>query len=217
MALAIFVVCGVVPCTAQGPLESQASKESADRKSTPDKLTLMPHSRWLEEHERSSPSGIDLRVTSQASNEESLTKLIDRPTAVTFFYTRCTNARKCCSAIGQLESLNQRLIDSEIDARLLAITFEPHYDTPDRLRDYGESMGVHFSDRMRMLQVNLGKQHELTKALDIPVSYQNGWVSMHGIALILFDRQGRFVRRYHTTMWDNDDVFRDLQRLAEEK
>ncbi len=34
--------------------------------------------------------------------------------------------------------------------------------------------------------------------------------------LYLLDRRGRFVRTYHTLMWDNEKVTDDLRRLVAE-
>ena len=45
----------------------------------------------------------------------------------------------------------------------------------------------------------------------------SGWVNTHGIALSLLDTGGRVVRQYQTTLWDNDQVLRDVRRLLAER
>jgi protein SCO1/2 len=182
-----------------------------------DKISFSSRTVWFEAHERHELRELDTPVTTQAGQATTLRELIDRPTAITFFYTRCTNGQKCCSAIGRLATLNRRLHDQGTKARLIGITFEPQHDTPNALRQYGERMGVEFSNDMLMLQVLQTRQQRLVDALNIPVSYQDGWVSLHGVALLVLDKFGRVARRYHTVLWENEDVFRDLARLTSEE
>jgi cytochrome oxidase Cu insertion factor (SCO1/SenC/PrrC family) len=49
------------------------------------------------------------------------------------------------------------------------------------------------------------------------VNFSAGWVNTHGVELSLVDAQGRIVRQYETTIWDNDQVVADVQRLMAER
>jgi cytochrome oxidase Cu insertion factor (SCO1/SenC/PrrC family) len=53
-------------------------------------------------------------------------------------------------------------------------------------------------------------------AFDVPVNYVANSVNIHGVALYLLDANGRLARTYHTTVWDNSHVIKDLNELAVE-
>ena len=48
------------------------------------------------------------------------------------------------------------------------------------------------------------------------MNFSGGWVNVHGLALHLFDQRGRWVRTYHSVLWNNAEVLADLRRLAGE-
>ena len=53
--------------------------------------------------------------------------------------------------------------------------------------------------------------------IQAPANYNAGWINTHGVELSLLDRSGRVVRKYHTVLWDNDQVVKDLQQVLAEK
>ena len=52
--------------------------------------------------------------------------------------------------------------------------------------------------------------------LEIAVNFNSSGVNIHGLQLLLFDKQGRLVRTYRTLIWDNAEVLSDLKRLTAE-
>ncbi len=61
-----------------------------------------------------------------------------RVTLLAFFYTRCTTL---CSALGsEFQQLQDQLEPADLGrrVRLLSVTFDPHFDTTERLQRYGE-------------------------------------------------------------------------------
>ena len=48
------------------------------------------------------------------------------------------------------------------------------------------------------------------------MGYNAGYVNSHGIELYLIDAKKRLVRKYHTVLWNNADVLRDISRVLME-
>ena len=96
------------------------------------------------------------------------------------------------------------------------VSYEPQNDTPSNLNTYGSSRGIKYDENAIMLRLDSKQLPALIDAMDVPVNYNAGWVNVHGVALYLLDRRGRFVRAYHTLMWDNEKVTDDLRRLVAE-
>jgi protein SCO1/2 len=121
--------------------------------------------------------------------------------------------------VGRLAALQRQLTELKIDdkVRLIAITYEPQFDTPERLSRYGLDRGFRFNEHARAIQLESKRHRRLIDELDAPVNYNAGWVNIHGVALHLLDATGSVVRKYHTLLWDNNQVAADVRRLLDEK
>ena len=207
-AVALITICR---CSSPSVVEVRPSLDQQD-------LGIPLVSNWQNSLERRWFREFNVRFTDQTGDEGRLIQLIDRPTLITFFYTRCQNNYKCSATISQFAALQSRIVIDGLEesVRLLAITFEPHFDTSERVQRYGRNRGVRFNANVRALVLEPEGHTKLIDALKTPVGFNSGWVNTHGVALDLFDAQARFVRRYHTLVWDNDAVVRDIHRLLQE-
>lgn len=74
----------------------------------------------------------------QDGTSTTLLKELDgaKPTIVALIYTSCTTV---CPVTSQILSKTQDLLGKELsNARILSISIDPEYDTPERLLDYGK-------------------------------------------------------------------------------
>jgi protein SCO1 len=196
-AAALFTV--LVPCV------SGALEEPAIPLWTP----------WAPTAERSQLKGLDIAFKDQDGRSGVLGDLIDRPVLVTFFYSRCLNSRKCSMAVNRMGALQRRLAEDGIggQVRLLAITYEPQFDTPERINRYATDRGLRLGENALALQLDTNRHQQLVDELQAPVNYNAGWVNAHGVELSLLDAKGRLVRKYHTVLWDNDQVTKDVKEI----
>jgi protein SCO1/2 len=66
-----------------------------------------------------------------------------RVTVLSFIYTRCAAGKACPYATGVLNQLHHLSVDDQTLAknlRLVSMSFDPEYDTPQRLADYSEAI-----------------------------------------------------------------------------
>jgi protein SCO1/2 len=147
-----------------------------------------------------------------------ISSLADKPMLMTFFYTRCQNSAKCSAAISRLAALQRVLERSGIHdrVRLIAITYEPQFDTPERIKRYGLDRGLRFDDGSIAIQLEQDQHQKFVDEMQPPVNYNAGWVNTHGVQLTLIDARGRVVKKYHTMLWDNEEVRRDVERVLKE-
>lgn len=179
----------------------------------------LPFTPWMAPNDRPVVGALRASYRDQDGARGALSQLTDRPVAISFFYTRCENPRKCAAAVCRMADLQRDLFQAGLAdrVRLLMISYEPHYDTPARLRSYGSSRGVRFGQGALMVTLDECVHMEVVRALEAPVNYNAGWVNVHGIALFLLDTKGRLARRYHTVLWDNRQVLEDLRKLSLER
>jgi protein SCO1/2 len=135
-----------------------------------------------------------------------------RPSAVAFFYTRCMNPNKCSVTITKLGRL-QRLVAGDGLTEVVnvaAISYDPGFDLPHRLRAYGADRGMIFDDRNRLLRT-AGPFAPLQRHFNLGVGYGSTTVNQHRLELFVLDRdmspRAEFVRR----QWQEDNVLKLLQ------
>ena len=79
----------------------------------------------------------DFTLADQDGSPVSLSSLRGKVVAVTFIYTRCPLPDYCPRMITNLQAVERRFAGRiGRDVALVAITFDPRYDTPERLKEY---------------------------------------------------------------------------------
>jgi protein SCO1/2 len=156
-----------------------------------------------------------IHITDHSGVHRLLGEIVDRPVLLSFFYTRCQNAGKCSLTISQLGFLQRALSEAGETSkiRLLAITFEPEFDTPERLRRFVQDRGMILSEYALTARIHEADHEAFVRALDMPVSYNAGWVNTHGVEAVLLDAAGRVARKYRADSWRFERLSADLARL----
>jgi protein SCO1 len=171
---------------------------------------------WIESTDRHRPNIMDIRYTNQDGRTGVLGDLLNKPVVIAFFYTRCQNGAKCSMTVSRLAALQRTLRAQglEAKARVLAISYEPEFDTSDRIHRFGSDRGLVFGPDAQALRVEPKGLKRLVEILEAPVNYNAGWVNTHGVELSLFDGGGRLVRKYQSIAWENAAVTADVQRVV---
>ena len=167
-----------------------------------------------EEH-RKGASITDIELEDQGGNALSYgTFFSDKPSIVVFFYTRCNNPNKCSLTITKLAKLQKAIVEERLE-RLLktaAITYDPEYDLPRRLKTYGENRGVEFSENDRIFRTRTGFR-ELQEYFQLGVNFTGSTVNRHRIELFVLDSQGEIAVTFTRLQWDIQEVLEQAKAL----
>jgi protein SCO1/2 len=129
------------------------------------------------------------------------------PAIVVFFYTRCDNPNKCSLSITKLSHLQRAVEAAGLggQVRLAAITYDPAYDLPIRLKAYGLNRGVEFGEGVRFFRApsNFASVREY---FQLGVNYGDVLVNRHAIELFILDASGGIVDAQTRLQWDPADV-----------
>ena len=174
-------------------------------------------SRWLLPEERVTLQP-NCSFNDQHGREMKLSELRGSPVALSFVYTRCTNERKCPAVAYALGRLETALDSASVKPRpvIALITYDPEFDTSEVLSRFAEAHGIRPGATTVLLRPDPAAKQNLFHELKVGVNYSGDTVNLHGIQLILLDKSGRHVRTYHSILWDNDAVLKDLEILAAE-
>jgi len=133
-----------------------------------------------------------------------------RPTALAFFYTRCTNPDKCSLTVTRLARLARRLVREELDANVAGITYDPGFDRPARLKTYGADRGMGFSPRCSLLRT-LGPFDPVREAFDLGVGFGPVTVNRHRLDLVVLDASLGVAERFERRLWHEEAVLAALR------
>jgi protein SCO1 len=135
------------------------------------------------------------------------TLFVGKPSAVAFFYTRCQNPARCSTTVFNLGRLQRLLSERGVRGRvrLLGVTYDPAFDTPERLRDYGTLRRFEFDDDCRLLRSVAGLT-TLRETFGLGVGYGPATVNHHRIELFVLDSSTRITRSFTRAQWDPEDV-----------
>jgi protein SCO1/2 len=127
-------------------------------------------------------------------------------TAITFIYTRCPVPDFCPLMMKRFQEV-QRELESRgapRDVRLLAVTLDPAFDTPQVLQAYAASKGVDAS-RWQLATGTSEEIVKLTSAFSIHVE-RGGVLIDHTLATAVIGRDGRVVEIWRGNGWSSAEL-----------
>lgn len=139
-----------------------------------------------------------------------------QPSVLVFFYTRCMNPNKCSLTITKLARLQGSIsrIGLQGQLRIAAITYDPGFDLPSRLRAYGENRGVVFHQNCRFLRA-LTEFEALDKYFELGVNFGPAVVNRHRIELFILDAIGSISATFARLQWDEQVVLQRAMTLLD--
>lgn len=138
---------------------------------------------------------------------------VGRPSVVAFFYTRCDNERKCSLTVAKLAQLQKLLAGADAAVNLVAITYDPEFDLPHRLRGYAESRGLVPGPHCRLLR-STGGLGALQVHFGLGVGFAGSLVNRHRIEVYLLDASGRIRAAHERLDWDPAEIAAEIQQLT---
>ena len=131
-----------------------------------------------------------------------------------FFYTRCENPNKCSLTVTRLAALQQQLKDRGLAerVRIAAITYDPVYDTPLRMRSYCESRRLQPDANTYALRVVAGFE-AFQRWFGLGVNYIGSMINKHRVELYLTDAQGQVRHSFTRLQWEEAKVLAAVEAV----
>lgn len=130
-----------------------------------------------------------------------------RPSIVVFFYTRCDNPLKCSLTVTKLARVQKLLQERGLGERIgsAAITYDPAFDRPEWLRQYGENRGLQFGEHHRVLR-SIDGLPALRRHFGLGVNFVESLVNRHQLEVFVLDPAGRTAASFCRLQWDENEV-----------
>ncbi|HEV7906370.1 MAG TPA: SCO family protein, partial [Pyrinomonadaceae bacterium] len=140
------------------------------------------------------------------------------PSIVVFFYTRCDNPLKCSLTITKLARVQKLLEARGLGEQIhtAAITYDPAFDLPERIRVYGRNRGVCMDACHRLLRAVDGID-ALRRHFKLGVNFIESLVNRHRLEVYILDADGRVAASFERIHWDEREVVERTFEVLQEK
>lgn len=139
--------------------------------------------------------------------------------AITFIYTRCPLPDFCIlmsNNFGKIQRLLKK--DPTLNQRwqLVTISFDPRFDTPKVLKDYGKNYGADFATWDFLTDQDTSGRTVMKLADGLGLTYENdeGGLIAHNLRTVLLDRKGRITKVIQGNEWKVEEVAEELRKLC---
>lgn len=153
----------------------------------------------------------DLSFVNQDGSRIRLRDLRGKTLVVTFIYTRCPLPDYCILMSNNFEEVAKKLKkDAQLyeNTRLISISFDPEYDNPKVLREYGSRYASEVDPKFTHWQFVTGSPEDVKKAADFfGISYvREKDQFVHSLRTAVIGPDGKVVRLFPGNEWKPDEV-----------
>ena len=155
----------------------------------------------------------DVSLVTQAGEPFTARDLRGHATAVTFIFTRCPMPEFCPLMMKRFQQVQRAIVDEPAlgQARLLAVSLDPTFDTPAVLDAYARAMQADAA-RWQFVTGAPADVQRLTQALP---STSNGMVLLdHTLATAVLGPDGRVREIWRGNGWKADQVIAALRAAS---
>jgi len=161
----------------------------------------------------------NLPFVNQDGNRVSFSTFRGKVLAFTFVYTRCPLPDFCIRMSSHFARIQKLLKDDpSLNDRwhLMTISFDPKFDTPKVLKEYGRSYGADFStwDFLTDPETSGRNVIRLADGLDLTYEDDEGGLISHNLRTVLVDQEGRLVEVINDNEWKPEEVVEKMRTIV---
>lgn len=162
----------------------------------------------------------DLRLLNQDGAPVYFSSFRGKAVAVTFIYTRCPLPEFCIRMSDYFAKIQKALTsDSRLSGRwhLVTVSFDPRFDTPRVLKEYGMNYGADFLtwDFVTDPDSTGRSVRRLADGLDLTYENDEGLIA-HNLRTVLLDRQGRIVEVIKDNEWKPQEIVEKIRSIVKD-
>ncbi|HYE16334.1 MAG TPA: SCO family protein [Pyrinomonadaceae bacterium] len=160
----------------------------------------------------------DFKLVNQDGRTVRARDLRGRAVLVTFIYTRCPLPDQCPLMSANFADVSRELSKDEAlgsKARLLSVTLDPEFDTPEVLARYAERYGTAGSyGRWDFLTGDPAEVRRLAEFFGLMYKAEDGQV-IHSLRTAVVGPDGKLYKVYRGNGWKPEEALKDLRGLVQ--
>jgi protein SCO1/2 len=158
----------------------------------------------------------DFSLVNEENRRIQLSDWQGKVVVLTFIYTRCPLPDFCILMSNHFSKIQKSLkSDSTLNGlwHLLTISFDPRFDTPKRLKEYGRTYGADFS-LWSFGTDSLDSIGLLCSRFQVAFWNDKGGLISHNLVTAVIDPSGRLYKVYTGNRWAPQEIVEDVRGLS---
>jgi len=157
-----------------------------------------------------------VELTNQDGKKIHFSDFRGKAVALTFVYTRCPLPDFCIRMSNSFARIQKALAgDQSLNGKwhLITISFDPKFDTPKVLKNYGINYAADFAT-WDFATADERTISRLSDGLGLSTAPDEGGLIAHNLRTVLLDKEGKIVKVIDGNEWKPEDVIPEIQKLA---
>ena len=159
----------------------------------------------------------DYAFLDQENREVRLSDYRGQTVAMTFVFTRCPVPEYCPAMMRNFGKVEETLgaDPSAPDSwRLLTISFDPEYDTPEVMKRYGQAFGKKSENWNLLTSATLEPIEGIAKNVGLKFGKKDDSY-LHNLRTVVLDPDGRITKIFTDETWSPEELVQEIIRIGE--
>ena len=151
----------------------------------------------------------DYELTAEDGKQIHFADFRGKVVAFTFFYSRCPLPDYCPRMNNNFFETRKLILataDAPTNWQFLSISFDPDFDTPEVLSNYGSVYRGDDADRWLFASASAKTLANLAPNLDLMIMRDGENIMSHGLRTVVLDPQGRIFRQLDGNKWTPQEL-----------
>lgn len=160
-----------------------------------------------------------VELTNQDGKKTYFSNFKGKALAFTFIYTRCPLPDFCIRMSNYFSKIQKTLSkDKSLDGKwhLLSISFDPKFDSPKVLQEYGASYKADFIT-WDFATADEATTMKLADGLGLSLADDEGGLIAHNLRTVLLDKEGQIVKVINGNEWTPEELVKEIRQIVNEE
>jgi len=147
-----------------------------------------------------------------------LSDLKGQAVAITFIFTRCPFPNFCPRMTSNFAKIAHELSQpgSPTNWHMLSISFDPEFDTPERLKEYAKKYADRDPAKWNFVTSEMIEIDAITEQMGLVFANRNGTID-HNLRSIIIGADGKIKQMYIGNEWPVEEFVEEMKKAAEAK
>jgi len=158
----------------------------------------------------------DYAFIDENGKEVSLSDYRGQPVALTFIFTRCPVPEYCPAMMrnfGKVDEILRNKPNAPDSWKLLTISFDPEYDTPEKLKKYADAFGRKSENWTLLTSKDLTPVEGIAKNVGLKFGKKDGSY-LHNLRTVVLNPDGIITKIFTNESWSPEELVEEIIRIG---
>lgn len=161
----------------------------------------------------------DFKLLNENGDEVRLADYRGNVVALTFIFTRCPVPEYCPAMMRNFSSVEEALKadpGAPSNFKLLTVSFDSDFDTPEVMKAYGKSFGQNSQNWNMLSSPRTEEVRSLGESVGLMFGKSDSEIYSHNLRTVVLDAQGRIRKIFTDETWEPEELVGEMKKAAAE-